>query len=215
MSASRSLYFSRDERGASAAEFAMVLPLILLFLFGIIDMGRYAWAINQAEKATHIGARWAVTTDIIPGAGLTNGLYSYDFTDKGIDSGGVVGPTDFPGVFCQTNGAGALACTCSPSGTCSGFSIAVTNIAARNAWDALVGRMQEIHPAIGPRNVRIDYDNAGLGFAGDPNGPNVAPLVTVSLRDLRFQPIAFLLFDGTLPMPAARYSLTMEDGRTN
>ena len=42
--------FLRDRRGASAAEFALVLPLFLLFLLGTIDAGRYIWAVNEAER---------------------------------------------------------------------------------------------------------------------------------------------------------------------
>ena len=52
--------FMRETGAAGAAEFALILPLFLLFLLGIIDAGRYAWAFNQAEKATQVGARWAV-----------------------------------------------------------------------------------------------------------------------------------------------------------
>ena len=53
----------RDRSAASAAEFALVLPLLLLFLFGIIDAGRFMWEYNRAEKATQVGARVAVVTD--------------------------------------------------------------------------------------------------------------------------------------------------------
>ena len=53
----------RSDRAASAVEFAMVLPLLLLFLLGIIDVGRYMWALNTAEKATQMGARYAVVSD--------------------------------------------------------------------------------------------------------------------------------------------------------
>ena len=44
----------------------MVLPLLLLFIFGIIDVGRLMWTWNRAEKATQMGARFAVVTDMVP-----------------------------------------------------------------------------------------------------------------------------------------------------
>ena len=55
--------FGRDRRGAGAAEFALVLPLSILFLVGLLDTGRLFYDINRGEKATQIGARWAVVTD--------------------------------------------------------------------------------------------------------------------------------------------------------
>ena len=36
-----------------------------ILLFAIIDGGRFAWEYNRAEKATQIGARMAVVTDVI------------------------------------------------------------------------------------------------------------------------------------------------------
>ena len=55
--------FLRDERATSAAEFALVLPVMLFFLLGIIDVGRFMWYVSQAEKATQIGraGRWSPT----------------------------------------------------------------------------------------------------------------------------------------------------------
>jgi Flp pilus assembly pilin Flp len=209
--------FLRDRRGAGAAEFALILPLFLLFLLGIIDAGRFAWTFNQAEKATQIGARWAVVTDVIPGGATATGLRNYSFVSSSVPQGGTVNSTAFPGVYCQTNGATAaspLTCTC--KGTC-GFSVAPSDATAQAAWSNLVGRMQDILPGLGPQNVRIDYDWSGLGYAGDPNGPDVAPLVTVSLRTeqanrINFQPMTTMLFGGALGIPSASYTLTMEDG---
>ena len=79
-------------------------------------------------------------------------------------------------------------------------------------FDALVGRMQQIYPAIQSDNVQIDYDWSGLGYSGDPNGPDVAPLITVSLQNMEFQPLTLLLFGGTIGIPESAYTLTMEDG---
>ena len=203
--------FLRDRRGASAAEFALVLPLFLLFLLGTIDAGRYIWAVNEAEKATQIGARWAVATQLIPGGDSSDGLLQHDFIGDGVETGTAVGVANFPGLYCQTTGT-ALGCTCKSGGTCN-FNREATSNASKNAWSALIGRMRGIYPGLSASNVRVDYDNAGLGYAGDPNGADVAPLVTVSLRDLRFQPMTLILFNGTLPIPRASYSLTLEDGQ--
>ena len=61
-----SRHFLRNRRGAVGAEFALVVPLAALVLSGIIDAGRLMWTWNRAEKATQMGVRYAVTTDMIP-----------------------------------------------------------------------------------------------------------------------------------------------------
>jgi Flp pilus assembly protein TadG len=53
----------RGERGQALAEFALVLPLILFFIAGIIEFGR-AWNIKQAvTDAAREGARYTVVKD--------------------------------------------------------------------------------------------------------------------------------------------------------
>ncbi len=53
----------RNRRGQALAEFALVLPLVLFFIAGIIEMGR-AWNIKQAvTDAAREGARYTVVMD--------------------------------------------------------------------------------------------------------------------------------------------------------
>jgi len=53
----------RNERGQALAEFALVLPLILLFIAGVVEMGR-AWNVKQAvTDAAREGARYVVVQD--------------------------------------------------------------------------------------------------------------------------------------------------------
>jgi len=53
----------RGERGQALAEFALVLPLLLLLIAGIIEFGR-AWNIKQAvTDAAREGARFYVVAD--------------------------------------------------------------------------------------------------------------------------------------------------------
>ena len=185
--------FLKDTRG-SAAEFALVLPILIIFLLGIFDVGYYAWQINRAEKAVQIGARWAVATDMVP-----SGLASYSFaTSGGIEQGTRVPKSAFPGLTCTSSG-----CTC--KGSCS-----FPTTADSAAFTSIVDRMQEIKSEIRASNVRIEYDWSGLGFSGDPNGPDVAPIVTVKLINMQHTPI-YSLFTGTIALPEFAYSLTAED----
>ena len=192
----------RDVRGASAAEFVLVLPLLLILIFGSIDVGRYAWNLSQAEKATQTGARWAVSTDMI-----ASGLYTYSFAiSGGVNQGTTVSAAAFPGVVCQSSG-GTATCACATGGTC-GFPLT----ASTTAFTALVTRMGQIYPGLTASNVVVTYAWSGLGFAGDPNGPDVAPLTTVSLRNLNYTPFSSFIFGQDVALPAFAYTLPMEDG---
>jgi Flp pilus assembly protein TadG len=187
----------KSERAASAAEFALILPLFLLLLFGIVDSGRFMWEYNQAEKATQMGVRYAVVTDPV-----LNGLYTYSFSiSGGITQGNPVPTSSFDTATC-TSGA----CSCAPGG---GFCSATSYNAT--AFTNVVTRMSQMYPQIAAANVQIQYKNVGLGFAGDPDGPDVSPLVTVSLTGLQFHPITCLVFACSISMPDFRAGLTLED----
>src|SRR3546814_9318315 len=69
------------------------------------------------------------------------------------------------------------------------------------AFTNIVGRMATMMPEIQAANVAIDYENVGLGYAGDPNAPDVAPLVRVRLTGLSFTPTLFTLFGASVSLP--------------
>ncbi|MBB4641212.1 TadE/TadG family type IV pilus assembly protein [Rhizorhapis suberifaciens] len=187
-----------DRRGATAAEFALVLPLMLLFLLGILDVGRLMWTWNQAEKATQTGVRYAVATNVV-----ANNLSGFSFATTGYGTqGDPVSTTAFTGMACTST-----SCTCTGT-ACNSINTSLNNTAFTN----LINRMNDIFPQIAAANVTVDYTNVGLGFAGDPNGPDVAPLVTVKLRNLTFQPITLLLFNTSITLPDFSAALTLEDG---
>jgi Flp pilus assembly protein TadG len=50
---------TRFDRGAAAVELAVVLPLLLLLVFGIIDFGRMLNSQITVSAAAREGARWA------------------------------------------------------------------------------------------------------------------------------------------------------------
>lgn len=209
---------AKDTGGASAAEFALVLPAFLLFLLGIFDAGRFIWFVNENEKAAQIGARWAVATDTIPGGQIgcdtvgaaTAGLQCYSYAINGIVAQGLPVPeAHFPTVTCSA-ASGTLTCNCASA--CP-FSTAI-DPSAQTAFNTLVGRMQQIQPRLAAKDVSVEYAWSGLGYSGDPNGPDVAPIVTVRIGNLPFRPL-FLAGLMSIGIPGASYSLTMEDGSGN
>ena len=202
-----SRHFPSNRSGAVGAEFALVLPLVVIFILGIIDAGRMLWTWNRAEKATQIGVRYAATTDIIPA-----GLLSYDFSTGGIARGDPIGQDVFGGATCTSTG-----CTCNAGATCPAMgdwiSPSTTDVNAADRFAALVARMQDHFPEIRPENVVVEYGYSGLGYAGDPYGPDMDPLVTVRLTGMTFQPSAGFLFGLSFDLPGFASTLTMEDGQ--
>lgn len=192
----------RDRGAASAAEFALVLPLLLMLLFGIIDAGRFMWEFNQAEKATQMGARLAVVTDPV-----ATGLASYSFAvTGGIPQGTAVPTANFTSASCNDS-----TCSCvPPSGNfCSSVGYDAT------AFANIVARMKMMYPRLAASNVRVEYRNVGLGFAGNPDGPDVSALVTVKVTGLTFRPLTCWVFSCPITMPDFRAALTLEDASGN
>lgn len=193
-----------DRSGASAAEFAMVLPVLILFLLGTIDAGRIMWTWNKAEKATQMGVRMAAVTAPIP-----SGLASFSFVGtNGLTPGDTVPATAYGAMECgAATSVAAASCTCI-SGTCGW-----TTATSATSFAAVYDRMKLMLPELQRQNVKVRYSPSGFGFAGDPSGPNVYPLITVKLEGMTFKPLIARLFGTSVSLPSFSSTLTMEDGR--
>ena len=188
--------FKRNESGASGAEFALVLPLVLLFLFGIIDVGMYAWQFNKDEKATQMGARMAVVTDPV-----AKGLTTQSYLGGGLTQGDPIPASALGLVTCTSS-----SCSCTTAPCLDDMTLDA------NAFATIVSRMQDFDSKIQAANVVVEYRGSGLGYAGDPQGMQIAPLTTIRLQSMSYKPISLFLFDASVPLPSFSYTLTMEDG---
>jgi len=206
----------RSTTGAGAAEFALVLPVLLMLLFGIIDGGRLLWETNRAEKATQVGARMAIVTE-----SLSPGLRDADYA--GSTSGGTVIEA---GANIPIGALGTIVCD-SKECRCEAQPCPSMGTYNSAAFTALVTRMQKIYPQLTAANVQVRYSGSGLGSAGDlistsgggggsgggstaTEQMEVAPLITVSLTGIEFRPITSLLM-ATLNLPDFATTLTAED----
>ncbi|WP_232366589.1 TadE/TadG family type IV pilus assembly protein [Alteripontixanthobacter muriae] len=188
----------RAESG-TAAEFALVLPLLLLLTLGTIDVGYYAYRINEAEKATQIGARWAAVTDP-----LAKEIASTNYTNTFVGTDIILQGEPIPAGALGKISCTSVGCTCVTS-PCPGTTFDPAS------FSALSTRMKQIWPGLEDRNIRVDYSGSGLGFAGDPNGPDIAPLITVRLADMTYNSIALSPLGVSANLPDFAYSITAED----
>ena len=133
----------RSDRAASAVEFAMVLPLLLLFLLGIIDVGRYMWALNTAEKATQMGARYAVVSDPVANVIKT------DFVNFGIAGGDPVPTATFSSAACDN-----AICTVIGAG-------GIDTSRNATAFDQIVTWMKKFDPGMPPDPADPPGDHPG------------------------------------------------------
>ena len=203
----------RDETGAVLVEISILMPIVIVILFGSIDILYAFFQWNAAAKAVQVGARIAAVSDPVA-AGLNS------LSNQVVLSGLVApkGPMPWFSITCD----GRIA-ACSCSGTCPGIAANSYSSAAMNriifgrgstsCTDAIsyyATGMCGIFPSISAANVIIVYTQTGLGYAGRPGGP--VPTITVSLQNLQFQFFFLSYFLGkTVPIPAMTTTITAED----
>ena len=181
-----------EEGASSAAEFALVLPLLLTLLFLSIDGGRYLHDSNRIEKATQFGSRFAVVTDPV-----ATDLTTDEFVGQSVD-----GVTLTQGDRIPADALSTITCTSTDCGEGHTYN--------KDAFKNIVNHMKLIMPEIQPSDVTVTYSGSGLGYAGDPAGMQISPLVTVTVNNLTWQPISgFLLINASYP--AIGTTLSAED----
>lgn len=194
----------RDRSGASAAEFALLAPMLILLVFGMLDVGGYAWRMNMLQKAAQFGVRQAVVTDpVLPSLATTN-YVGQTIGGKTLAQGDLI-PAAALGVVSCSKPSATLSCTC-VTAPCPAIGSNAT------AFNAIVTRMRGMEPSIAAANVQVEYRGSGLGYAGDPSGMEIAPLTSVKLVNLTYSPWMGLFFKGGIGMPNVSYTLPMEDG---
>jgi len=92
---------ARSERGVSLVEFAIVLPLMIFMLMGLIEFGRYAFYSILAANAARAGVQYGAqsTGNMVDTTGITNAaladgqnLPSWNVTVKQLCSVGGAAP---------------------------------------------------------------------------------------------------------------------------
>jgi Flp pilus assembly protein TadG len=102
------LHFEKGERGAAAVEFAIILPLLIMMLFGIVQ---FAIVYNH-QQGLHAAAREGARIAALPTTTKT------DIQDRVKDAlSGVLSSSDIAAATITISPAGNQPCDLQPSGT--------------------------------------------------------------------------------------------------
>ena len=88
-------------RGQSLVEFALILPILLILMLGILDFGRAIFAYNSVSNGARSGARVAIVNQDIDEitAAVEAEAYGLDGVDVTFDPN-VEGSADCPSIGC-------------------------------------------------------------------------------------------------------------------
>lgn len=181
---------ARDDQGSVLVEVSVMIPIIFIFILGVVDFLNAFQQWNAATKAVEVGARLAAVSDPLP-SGFNN--LAKAVVTAGTTSAGSTMPT-----FKVDCDGATGACTC--TGSCSGVGGAIQATAMNTL---LYGRgnsacvatpanyyfsgMCNFFP-VTAANVEVTYahdQSDGLGYAGREDGP--VPTITVKLKNVQFQ----------------------------
>lgn len=182
------------ESGAALIEATLVLPLVILLLFGFVDLALYGWQRNAAAKAVQLGLRRAVVSSPVargPGLAAETPEAYWGARPPGFrcDRGSDVAAEGCPRFEVRCNVLSA--CTC--AGDRCDFGFATENLAP------VLAAMQAAAPGLRAENVEIGYGTSGLGYVGRPGAVPVD--VTVRLLGFSYRPLFVgLLFRGPIEL---------------
>jgi hypothetical protein len=155
--------FRTQERGAALVEMALVVPMFLLLMFGIVDYGRLYWSTTTAQKAMQKAARLATVGPAQCGALPA----SHELVNN---------PTGTPrfGTLCRVGGI------CEVPNLPAPCRLDTSTAYGERIWDEI---QPLLPPGTTPTNVQFAYTHdPRLGFLGGP----YTPVVTAELIDVDF-----------------------------
>ncbi|MCW6511949.1 TadE/TadG family type IV pilus assembly protein [Lichenifustis flavocetrariae] len=185
-----------NQEGAALLEAALVLPVLLLLVFGLTDVSLYFWTKSLALKAVQLGARRAILSDAVAvGPGLDpaeSATYWY-----GLPPGARCFPPPGQRTLCPTF---QVRCDFEAGCHCTGDACRFRFVARR--LGPILSAMQAVMPDLRPENLQITYTTNGFGYVARPVPVQVD--VRVSLVGLHYKPL-FLgeLWGDTLPITAS------------
>lgn len=194
--------FLKNTRGSVSIEASFLLMIMVALTGATVEAGYAYFQWNGAQQAARHGARLAATSDPVSDelnnmTGIGNGVEAGDpMPDYTLSCAGKTSS-------CNQGGYSSTAMNKIFFGPDNDNSCAATEKPRRGMCDVFNNITKD--------NVEVTYTHSGLGTAGFPANP--APLVTVTVTDMKFDFVLLGLFtpDSFSNMPDVSVSIMAED----
>ncbi len=121
----------RERRGQTLVEFALILPIFILVLVGIFDMGRAVYAFNTISNSAREGMRTAIVDQNVTA-----------IKDRAAQHAtGLVSASDVTVTFTDSTGTAKTTCAQFTTGCKIGWSVTVTVLYDYNAATPVIGNL--------------------------------------------------------------------------
>ena len=178
---------ARDTEGAALIEAALILPVLLILVFGMADLALYFWQLNSAQKSVQLGVRRAIVSDSVAiGPGLTASESSTYW--NGLPLGQRCAPSAEGSSLCPVF---KVTCSFTTGCVCEVTSCRFTFSETR--LRPILQAMRATLPHLQPEQIEISYETNYLGYVGRP-----APVpvdVGIKIVNLRYD---FLFLGNTI-----------------
>ena len=184
--------FRSDEDGGAVGEGLAVFPIMVLAVSACVEFGFMLHQWNLAAKAMQMGVRKLVVTEPV-----TSDFYQvFAFND------------DINGDLIAANSGVTSSCGASTGATCDETIMQrIVSGGAGNAWPGLNG----FFPDLEIDDIRVTYEQSGLGYHGRPGGPVVTVRMEIE-RDASDLPVTRRLLDLlNISFPPFAVTATSED----
>ncbi|MFD1341175.1 TadE/TadG family type IV pilus assembly protein [Litorisediminicola beolgyonensis] len=170
-----------DRSGVTFVEALLVMPILILMMAGMIELGVLMAQFNQTVKAMHIGARYlAVSYPVLDDSLLDSsggGILPSISAMRSSNAAGQPSPNDGLAISCTTGSTPACNST-----RLNAILTGGDGVCGRPATYSRPG-ICDVAPAVTANNLRVTYFRTGLGYAGRPYGP----VATIRLELINFR----------------------------
>ena len=145
----------RDRRGVAAVEFGLLLPILMVLLVGIAELGRYLGQAEAVEKGLRAGAMYAARQSLpLSGTAKTE-----------IENLVKTGTRDGSGIYLAAgwNESGAkVDITATNNSTTDGTAVTVIELTANVPYDELLPGMLGFFGIL-PLNISMSHEQVHIG----------------------------------------------------